>query len=85
MTEPEIGYADAMRELETILDRLDDDQLDIDVLASNVERASELIKLCRDRIGSAKVQVETVVASMQADLGDHDDDPDDGLTLDLDQ
>ena len=64
MSDDEIGYADAMAELDSILDDLEDDDLDVDVLASRVERASELIRLCRDRIGAARVQVEKVVASL---------------------
>ena len=64
-----IGYADAMAELESILDDLEDDDLDVDLLASRVERASTLIQVCRDRIGAAKVQVERVVASLDATTG----------------
>ena len=93
MSESGIGYADAMAELESILDHLEDDDLDVDVLASRVERASELIQLCRDRIGSARVQVEKVVASLESadqvetdgtgsgDVGDTASG--DSLTLDL--
>ena len=62
--EEQIGYAEAMRELEEILDALEDDDLDVDVLATKVERASALIQLCRDRIGNARIQVEKVVASL---------------------
>ena len=72
-TDETIGYADAMRELEAILDDLEDDDLDVDVLATKVERASSLIQLCRDRIGAARVQVEKVVASL-AQPGDDDGD-----------
>jgi len=70
MSDAEIGYADAMAELESILDDLEDDDLDVDVLASRVERASTLITLCRDRIGAARVQVEKVVASLDTDRPD---------------
>ena len=84
MSDPEIGYADAMAELESILDDLEDDDLDVDVLASRVERASTLITLCRDRIGAARVQVEKVVASLDADDDPDDDKADDDITLDLD-
>ncbi len=73
MSDSEIGYAEAMAELESILDHLEDDDLDVDVLASRVERASELIQLCRDRIGSARVQVEKVVASLVSDDPPADD------------
>lgn len=75
MSDPEeVGYADAMAELEAILDDLEDDDLDVDVLATKVERASTLIQVCRDRIGAARVQVERVVASLEDDIGDADSD-----------
>jgi exodeoxyribonuclease VII small subunit len=59
--EEEIGYAEALKELETILAELERTDVDVDVLASRVERASELIRLCRDRIGNAKLQIDNVV------------------------
>lgn len=79
-TGDDIGYADAMNELESILDDLEDDALDVDVLATKVERASVLIQLCRDRIGAARVQVERVVASLD-DITAGDEVADDGETL----
>ena len=79
-TTDDIGYADAMSELESILDDLEDDALDVDVLATKVERASTLIQLCRDRIGAARVQVERVVASLD-ETAVGDDETDDGETL----
>jgi len=81
MGNSDMGYADAMAELESILDDLEDDDLDVDVLASRVERASTLITLCRDRIGAARVQVEKVVASLDATIAPSGDDD---ITLDLD-
>jgi exodeoxyribonuclease VII small subunit len=65
----ELGYADALAELETILEDLEDDNIDIDVLAGKVERASALIRLCRDRITSARTQVDRIVADLEQ-LGD---------------
>jgi len=60
-----IGYADAMSELEEILDHLEGDDLDVDALATRVERASQLIEVCRARINKARVQVESVVAELE--------------------
>ena len=74
VSDEEIGYADAMAELEAILDDLEDDDLDVDVLATKVERASELIQRCRDRIGAARVQVERVVASLDTSDDESGDD-----------
>jgi exodeoxyribonuclease VII small subunit len=73
----EVGYADAMAELEAILDDLEDDDLDVDVLATKVERASTLIQVCRDRIGAARVQVERVVASLEGEDPVDEAEPDD--------
>ena len=67
MTEPAAtGYAAALAELETILNELERADVDVDVLATKVKRAAELIAFCRDRIGNAKLHIEQAVA----DLGD---------------
>ncbi len=67
-TESEIGYADAVGELDQILDELDDDSIDIDVLSERVERAAELIAICRSRIHTANTQVANIVNSLQTDV-----------------
>jgi exodeoxyribonuclease VII small subunit len=77
MTEPstagprdaELGYAEAIAELNDILAALDDDSLDVDQLGEKVARAAALITLCRDRIGLARDAVTQVVAT----LGEPDD------------
>jgi exodeoxyribonuclease VII small subunit len=73
--EQAIGYADAMRELEEILDELEGDQLDVDVLAERVRRASELIKLCRSRIARAQDDVARIVADLEEFDADRSADP----------
>lgn len=60
-----IGYSEAIVELETILADLEAADVDVDVLAEKVARASELIKLCRERIGNAKLQIDKVVAGLE--------------------
>jgi len=59
-----IGYAQALDELQTILEELESSEVDVDKLAVSVQRASHLIELCRDRIGSAKLQIEDVVKGL---------------------
>jgi exodeoxyribonuclease VII small subunit len=66
MSENEIGYAEAMAELERILAELEGDHLDVDVLAERVRRASELIKLCRGRIARAQDDVAKIVTDLEA-------------------
>ena len=50
----DIGYGAALAELETILDEIEDDAVDVDVLAARVKRAAVLLRVCRDRIGAAR-------------------------------
>ena len=66
VTDEAIGYADAMTELAGILDELERDDLDVDVLAERVKRASELIKLCRDRISRAQDDVDRIVTDLES-------------------
>ena len=66
MSDETIGYAEAMRELEQILDELEGDDLDVDVLAVRVQRASELIQLCRGRIARAQADVDRVVNDLES-------------------
>jgi exodeoxyribonuclease VII small subunit len=70
----EPGYAEAMAELEEILDELEGDALDVDVLAERVRRASELITVCRTRIARAQADVDAIVAELD-DEEDLDDEP----------
>jgi exodeoxyribonuclease VII small subunit len=67
--EPELDYSSAVAELDDILLELEDEALDVDVLAERVERASLLIRFCRTRITSARTQVEQIVADLE-ELGD---------------
>ena len=62
-----VSYVDALAELEQILDELDGDDVDVDVLGARVERAAQLLRLCRDRISGARLQVERVVAELDAE------------------
>lgn len=61
-----VGYAEAIAELDEILGDLERSDVDVDVLAERVARAAQLIDLCRTRIGRARLQVEQVVADLQA-------------------
>ncbi len=60
----QLAYASAIDELDSILAELEDEALDVDVLAERVERASTLIRFCRGRITSARTQVEQIVADL---------------------
>lgn len=62
----EFRYGEAVEELERILEALEGDAVDVDVLASKVQRASELIRLCRERLHSTQLEIEKVVADLES-------------------
>jgi exodeoxyribonuclease VII small subunit len=68
------GYAEAMREVESILSELDSPSVDVDVLSTKVERASFLINWCNERIATAQMTVDALVADLGFD--DESDDED---------
>jgi exodeoxyribonuclease VII small subunit len=61
-----VRYRDATEELKAILARLEGDDVDIDELSEKVERAAELIRLCRDRIEHTGMKVRRVLDDLDA-------------------
>jgi exodeoxyribonuclease VII small subunit len=64
------GYAAALDELDRILHDLESSDVDVDHLADQVARASELITLCRTKITAAQARVEEVTAELDAAASD---------------
>jgi exodeoxyribonuclease VII small subunit len=65
----EPGFTEAIRELEAILARIEDDSLDIDRLAAELERAAVLLELCRGKIRKAELEVAEVVQKLEPPAG----------------
>ena len=61
MAKKEIGYNEAIHEVETILEKLNNEELDVDKLAEEVKRAAELIGLCKEKLRKAEDEVAKVI------------------------
>ena len=48
--EKELKYEAAFAELQAIVRKMENDELDIDQMAEQLKRAQELIKLCKDKL-----------------------------------
>ncbi len=68
MSAKEIKYGKAMEELETILKKIEQEEVDIDDLAQEVKRAAELIKLCKKKIEKTEMEVNRVVQSFETEV-----------------
>jgi exodeoxyribonuclease VII small subunit len=64
MSNEQPGYAQALTELDGILRELESTDVDVDRLADRVARAAELIALCRDRISTARLRIDEVIADL---------------------
>lgn len=56
-----ITYSEAIAQIEAILRKFQGEDMDIDTLAAEVKRATELIEMCRARLAKAEKEVEKVL------------------------
>jgi exodeoxyribonuclease VII small subunit len=67
MTEEELTFQKATQELDAILKKLDGDDVNIDSLTIDLQRASELIEWCRGRLETTRHEVERIVTDLDKD------------------
>ena len=57
----ESKYNKAMKRLEEILEKIENEEIEVDELSDKVKEAVDLIKMCRDKIKKAELEVKEVV------------------------
>ena len=57
----ELSYQEAVAEIEEILQKIEQDELDVDQLALNVKRVSQLIRSCREKLHKTEIEVEKIL------------------------
>lgn len=58
MKKNEISYSQAMARIEEILAGIDSPGVDIDTLGKNVKEATELIRLCKEKLRKTGAEIE---------------------------
>ncbi|MDY0201105.1 MAG: exodeoxyribonuclease VII small subunit [Bacteroidales bacterium] len=61
MAKKNISYSEALAEIELIVEKIENNELDIDDLAQNVRRVAELIKFCKAKLKSTEEEVEKIL------------------------
>ena len=56
-------YEEAFHELETIVRKMENDELDIDALSEQLERARKLIKLCKDKLTKTDEEIQKILST----------------------
>ena len=67
MSGKKLTYNEAHAELESILEKIENAELDVDKLTSQVKRASELIRFCKSKLHETETEVEKIISEMEAD------------------
>jgi len=60
--EKELKYEAAFAELQAIVNKMENDELDIDQLSEQLKRAQELIKLCKDKLTKTDEEIKKILA-----------------------
>ncbi|MCH3994210.1 MAG: exodeoxyribonuclease VII small subunit [Prevotella sp.] len=59
--ETTIKYEEAVRQLEEIVNKMENDELDIDSLTDQLEKARKLIKLCKDKLTKTDKDIHQIL------------------------
>ncbi|MFN7942839.1 MAG: exodeoxyribonuclease VII small subunit [Thermoanaerobaculia bacterium] len=74
-TPDEPSFTVAIEELEAILARIENEEVDVDRLATELERAALLLELCRGKIRKAELEVTEIVQRLEAPAAADDETP----------
>jgi len=61
----ELKYTDAFEELKQIVSDIEDGEISVDELSLKVKRASELIKLCKEKLNSTEEDVNQILKELE--------------------
>lgn len=67
----EIKYSKAIKKLDEIISKIESEEIDVDELADNVKEAVDLLKVCKNKIEKAQMDVKKVVDGFAADESDN--------------
>lgn len=62
MAKKEIKYEEAVAQLEEIVDKMENGELDIDQLSDQLKRAKELVKLCKDKLTKTDEEIKKLLS-----------------------
>lgn len=61
MAKKNITYKEAIAEIEIIVGKIENEETDVDELATNVKRVADLIKICKDKLYKAEKEVKEII------------------------
>lgn len=65
MAKKEQTYGEAMKELQEIMQAVENEELDVDILMEKVKRAAELIKFCKEKLLKTNTEIQKVLDNIE--------------------
>ena len=62
MENKEMKYEEALRQLEDIVEKMENDELDIDQLSDQLKKAKKLVKLCKDKLTKTDAEIRKLLS-----------------------
>jgi len=59
------NYSDAIEEIESIVEEIESETVDVDVLTEKVKRATYLIKLCKEKLRETDKEVKNILKEFE--------------------
>jgi exodeoxyribonuclease VII small subunit len=64
MAKKEFSFTEAVKEIDKILNEIESGKLDIDKLAGEVKRASELIRQCQKKLRTTEEEINNIFSEL---------------------
>jgi exodeoxyribonuclease VII small subunit len=65
MAKKEQTYGEAMQELQEIMYRIENEDMDVDILLEEVKKAANLIKFCKDKLQKTNVEIQKILDKIE--------------------
>ena len=60
-----LTYTEAFTELQEIVVEIENEEIELDLLESKIQRASELIKICRDKLYKTEKSISDILKEIK--------------------
>jgi len=67
MATKKISYSEAYNELTEILSKIESGELDVDDLAAQVKKATQLLKVCKSKLYDTETEIEKILTELEAE------------------
>ncbi|MFH2141807.1 MAG: exodeoxyribonuclease VII small subunit [Bacteroidota bacterium] len=64
MAKKDISYKDAIKQVEIIIQKIENEELDVDELTGQIKKASELLSVCKKKLRNTEKEIEKIISEI---------------------